>query len=108
MHILIDDQKPIEVTPIADLTNDNEESVTALSFGETHKILTIWKELDTRRRDFTYTNSEPNDPADIVTAYTVADRLEFDTIGPLWDGSRTHDAYDLADLSAVLPLKVVD
>lgn len=105
MHILIDDQKPIEVTTITGLTNDNEESVTALSFGDTHKILTAWKDLDTRRRDFTFANDEPND---IITAYTVADRLEFDTIGPLWDGSRTHDAYDLADLSAVLPLKVVD
>lgn len=109
MHIMIDDQKPIEVTPITDITDEFNEPTTLLSFNDAHQILTLWQDLAIGRRGFRYGRDESDDePSVIIIAEATQHGLNLDEVEPFWDGSMEHNAYALDDLDAVLPLKVVD
>lgn len=109
MYILIDDQIPVEVTPLVDVTDQDDQPATVLTVDDTHKILTAWKDLSIGRRDFTYGNDDSDtEPSDIIIAEATRHGLNFDTVDPFWDGGFELNAYDLDVLSGVLPLKVVD
>ncbi|UDL15458.1 hypothetical protein SEA_PEPE25_83 [Microbacterium phage Pepe25] len=108
MHVLIDDQKVVEVTDLTMKNEDGEPTLT-LAFEDAHRVLDTWKELRPGHRGFRYGGDESdNEPSTIIVAEALAHGLVLDDIDPHWDGVSTRNAYGYDRLAAVLPLKVVD
>lgn len=108
MHVLIDDQKVIEVTPLT-LDCEEEGKRAALSFTDTHAILETWVALAPGRRNFRYGGDESDtEPSTIIIAEAHNNTLDLFDIDPHWDGSVTHNAYRWDDLEDTLPIKVVE
>lgn len=108
MHILIDEQRAIEVTPVT-MSAEYGETVETLVFSDAHAVLTAWMDLAPGRRGFRYGRDESDDePSTIIVAEASGNKLDLFDIDPHWDGSSTRNAYRLVDLTGTLPLRVVD
>lgn len=108
MHVLIDDQKVVEVTGLT-MKDELTGETLALAFEDAYLVLNTWKELRPGHRDFRYGNDESsNEPSIVIVAEALPHELVMDEIPPHWDGSSTRNAYRYVDLASSLPLKVVD
>lgn len=108
MHILIDDQRPVEVTPIV-MKSEEGAAVLVLSFEDTALILNQWVTLAPGRRNFRYgTPESDDDPSSLIIAEATNNTLDMVDIDPHYDGVETRNAYSYEELHAALPLKVVD
>ncbi|WNN94112.1 hypothetical protein SEA_FREGLEY_87 [Microbacterium phage Fregley] len=108
MHVLIDDQKVVDVTALT-MKDENTGETMTLAFEDAHRILDTWKELRPGHRGFRYGGDDSDDePSVIIVAEALAHGLVLDDIDPHWDGVSTRNAYRYVDLSAVLPLRVVE
>ncbi|QUE25374.1 hypothetical protein SEA_FIZZLES_80 [Microbacterium phage Fizzles] len=108
MHVLIDGQVTVEVTPV---TVDCEEEGTrvVLNFSDAHAILNTWEKLAPGRRGFRYGRDESDtEPSTIIIAEASGNRLDLFDVDPHWTGSDTLNAYRWDDLESTLPLKEVD
>lgn len=108
MHIIIDEQRPIEVTPVTMSTEDGGTEET-LVFEDAHNILDAWVKLAPGRRGFRYgRDADDTEPSTIIIAEASNNKLDLFDIDPHWDGVSTRNAYRLVDLADTLPLRVVD
>lgn len=108
MHVLIDDQKVVDVTALT-MKDESTGETLALAFEDAYSILDAWMQLRPGHRNFRYAGDESSDePSKIIVAEALAHGLVLDDIDPHWDGTSTRNAYRYVDLSAVLPLKVVE
>lgn len=108
MHVLIDDQKVVDVTALT-MKDESTGETLALAFEDAHRILTAWVELRPGHRGFRYGADDSSDePSLIIVAEALTHELVMDDIPPHWDGSSTRNAYRYVDLASSLPLKVVE
>lgn len=108
MHVMIDNQKSVEVTPLILKTEDGEPALV-LGFTDTAEILNEWQNLAPGRRSYRYGAPESDDdPSTIIIAEANNNTLDMVDVDPHYDGVMTHNAYPYSELHNVLPLKVVD
>ena len=106
-HILIDEQKAVEFTPILHERAHGVRTIT-LSFGDTYRVLDEWAKLAQERRGFRFGGEEDDtEPDKVVIAEAVgrplsSPRLALEELHPFWDGERVHNEYELDRLSDVL------
>lgn len=103
-HILIDDQKTIEVTPIIH-DHPSEGRTVVLSFDDTYRILEEWVKFAPSRRNYCWANeADDNEPSKIVIAEAVRNSignptLLLEVVEPYWDGVSDLNQYPLDVLS---------
>lgn len=105
MHILIDNQKSVEVTPTT-LTDRDGHETEVLSFTDAHMVLETWHELDLAHRDYRYGNDDSDtEPCQIHIAWVDGTgALAMNTVDPYWDDlNGTVNGYALVALEEVLP-----
>ena len=102
MHILIDNQKSVEVSPVWRADEDGQTWLT-IGFDDTHKVLETWIELDPERRRYRYARSEDDMlPSRIIIAWIGLNLVMVD-VEPHYNGLREMNAYRLDDLAEALP-----
>lgn len=108
MHVLIDDQKSVEVTPLV-LKSEEGAAVLVLGFTDTNEILNEWQNLALGRRSYRFGAPESDgEPSTIIIAEATNNHLDMVDIDPHYDGVETRNAYPYEELHSALPLKVVD
>lgn len=101
MHILIDNQKSVETTPIWRFGEDGSPWLT-LNFDDAHKVLEKWIELDPDRRSYRYAKDESDTtPSRIIIAWVGLGLVMVD-VDAHFDGMNEINAYRLDDLAEAL------
>lgn len=103
MHILIDDQKVVEVSPEVHLDEDRESRLV-LNVNDTHTVLDAWKNLDVGRRAFDWGGDADSTGPDVIFVAMSGDTLWFERAEPFWDGQMVHSGHALDVLEGALPL----
>lgn len=105
MHILIDDQIAVNVTP-GTMQDEDGNDVVVLEFTDTADLLDTWAKLSPGRRGYRYGRDDGDtEPSTIFVAEATRHGLNLDDIAPHWDGRFEHNAYRLDALKLVLPIK---
>lgn len=105
-HVLVDNQKPVEVTPIVHDHPENGRTVT-LGFDDTRRVLTEWVALAPARRAFRYGRGGSNLPPLIfiaeVTRGDGSPVLWVTELGPYWAGvDEVSNRHGLDELNTAL------
>lgn len=108
MHLIVDEQRPVEVTPQLASTEDGEV-VEVVNLDDTVTVLDAWVALAPGRRNYRFGRDEDDtEPSVIFVAEASRNTLEMFDLPPHWNGSAELNAYRLDDLTDTLPLREVD
>jgi hypothetical protein len=100
MNILIDNEKVVEVE-YEKVTADGDEYIV-LEVEAVYEMLNAWRELDPRRRSFSW--PAKRDAEDMMVAwYGSRAGLTTGWVSPFWDGHDDLDAHSLEAITDVMP-----
>ena len=84
-------------------TDEDGDLQQILTLDATCQVLNSWKDQDAEHRNYGWTNSpDDREPATAFVVWIASDgKLCTEYIDPFWDGSTTHNAFALSELSAI-------
>jgi hypothetical protein len=104
LTVMIDHQKVIEVR-IWRREVDGDEYIV-LDVDNTLALLGAWRDLDPRRRNFSW--PAKSDYEDLVVAWhSETAGLVLEWVSPFWDGTQEWDAHSLEAIAGTLPAEAL-
>lgn len=79
-----------------------------LPFSAAHDVLETWRKLDADHRNFGWTgDADDTEPETAFAVWVDAQgKLQIEYLPPFWDGSMSHNAYDLDVLGSVTGIAI--
>lgn len=107
MEILVDSQKVVDVEVQFIHSADEGGLVAVLDIESTFTLLEAWRQLDSKRRFFSWPGTVDYEDM-IVGWYSDAAGLTHDWVSPFWDGRVEYDAHALHAIESSLPIGTLE